>query len=77
MGSSEYSKYHRERNNVSDPIPIFLKQCLKMDIQLSNIIGELSVPKGVELYVEQGLECFQNDEVNVEDNAVGMIEENL
>ena len=47
------------------------------DIELSNKIGELSVPKGVELYVEQGLECLQNDEGNVEANDVGMIEENL
>ena len=50
---------------------------LKKDIELSNRIGELSVPKRVELYVEQGLECFQNDEVNVEANDVDMIEENL
>ena len=49
---------------------------LKKDI-LSNRIRELSETKGVELYVEQGLECFQNDEVNVEANDVDMIEENL
>ena len=44
---------------------------------MANRIGELSVPKGVELYVEQGLECFQNDEGSVEANDVDMIEENL
>ena len=77
MGSSEYSKYRHERNYASDPIPIFMKQCLQIDIKLSNRIGELSVPKGVELYVEQGLECFQNDEGSVEANAVDMIEDNL
>ena len=44
---------------------------------MSNRIGGLSVPKGVERYVEQGLECFQNDEGSVEANAAGMIEENL
>ena len=50
---------------------------LKKDIELSNRIGELSVPKGVELHVEQGLECFQNDEGSVEANDVDMIEEDL
>ena len=54
-----------------------MKQCLNMDIKLSNRIGQLSVPKGVELYVEMGLECFQNDEGSVEANDVDMIEEDL
>ena len=33
--------------------------------------------KGLCFYVEQGLKCFQNDEVNVEVNDVDMIEEDL
>ncbi len=76
IGSSKYSRYLRMRNNDSDLTPPFMKTCQEMDITLSNIIGELSVPKGVTLYVEKGLECFQNDEGSTEANDVGMIEEN-
>jgi len=53
-----------------------MKVCREIDISLSNEISELTIPEQADLYIEQGLECYQNDEGNVEAEHVGMISEN-
>lgn len=76
VGSSEYSKY-LDMNNDDDFMPAFIKPCREVYKRLSNEIGELSVPKGVELYVERELECYQNNEESTKAKDVGMIQEDL
>jgi len=46
-------------------------------ISLSNEVGELVMPQQADPYIEKGLECYQNDEGNVEAEDVGMIPEDL
>ena len=78
LGSSEYSKYLKTKNDdVDNFMPDFIKPCREVDIKLSSEIGELSVPKGVALYVERELECYQNNEGSTEAKNVGMVDEDL
>jgi len=54
-----------------------MEVCREIDISLSDEVGELIIPQQADLYIEKGLECYQNDEGNVEAEDVGMISEDL
>ena len=77
IGSSRYGKIYREKNVTSDSMSKVMERCREMDISLPNKISKLSVPEGADLYIEKGLECYQNDEGKEKAEDVGMISDDL
>ena len=52
-----------------------MKRCREFDITLSQEIGEVTRPKQTNFHIEEGLECYQNDEGNKNASDVGSIPE--
>ena len=63
--------YYEDRWD-GNPMNTIMKRCRDMDITLSNAVGEVTLPIGIDFHVEEGLECFQNDEEHKDTIDVGM-----
>ena len=74
LGSSQHNKYLEDKYDGM-PWNVIMKRCREFDITLSQEIGEVTRPKQTNFQIEEGLECFQNDEGNKNASDVGSIPE--
>ena len=58
-------------------ILVIMQRCQEMDISLPNEVSESTVPTGSDLYLEEGLDCYQNNEGSVDAIDVGGVTESL
>ena len=74
LGSSVFNIYY-EKSRDGSPLNKIMRRCLDMDKTLSEKI--VTVPKGTDFNIEEGLECYQNDEESKGVRNVGHLPEEL
>ncbi|CAL8403322.1 unnamed protein product [Boreogadus saida] len=63
LGSSQHSKYLGDEY-AGKPWNVIMNRCLDFDVTLTQEIGEVTRPTQTNFQIEEGLECYQNDEGN-------------